>query len=92
MSSGYVEPTGDFADHIDVRGRYVRDWRYGSGRRPAMEVRPSPEGFDPPFGSGDVLVKLEKLSTDGIACYALSEENWRRATLEVAAWRIRNGV
>jgi len=91
-AAGYVEPTGEFADHVDGRGRYVRDWRYGSGHRPLVEIHEDPDPFDPPFGSGDVLVRLPELSQDGVDAWALSEANWRRAALDVAAWRIRTGV
>ena len=92
-AAGYVEPTGEFADHVDGRGRYVRDWRYGSGHRPLVEIYEDPEPFDPPFGSGDVLVKLTELSdATGVEVWALSVENWGRAAFEIVAWRLRNGV
>ena len=93
MPGGYVEPTGEFADHVDSRGRYVREWRAGPGQRPSTEIHEGPDPFDPPFGSGDVLVRLPELSdATGVDVWALSEANWRRAALEVAAWRLRNGV
>ena len=73
--------TGDFADHLDSQGRYVRDWR--NGHRPMMEIREGPEGFDPPFGSGDVLIPVEE-TEGGVPVYALSREHlvWVRQQIE----------
>lgn len=80
--------SGDFADHVDDRGRYVRDWRRWSEHRPLVEIRDGPEGFDPPFGSGDVLVKV----LDGdIPVYALSEAHYRWSVLQLAREVLQDG-
>lgn len=86
MSDSAVQDRAEFADHVDDAGRYVRQWRYGSGHRPLMESAEGPEGFNPPFGSGEVLRKVDEVG--GVAVWAVSEEAWRRAALEMALWRV----
>jgi hypothetical protein len=76
--------SGDFADHVDCKGRYVREWR--DGRGPGMEVHQGPEAFDPPFGSGDVLIQVEETES-GVPIYALSREHL--AWVRRQAFRVR---
>lgn len=78
--------SGDFADHVDEKGRCVRDWRPGSGHRPMCEVREGPEDFDPPFGSGDVLVKVRG---GEVPVYALSEEHYDWVRRQVFKLRLQ---
>lgn len=76
-----IEPMNEFADYRDRAGRYVRHWRHGSGHGRLMEISEDPEAFDPPFGSGDVLVRIQ---AGQVTVYALSEEHYRQAVRKLA--------
>ena len=48
----------DYADFQDQSGTYWRKWRPGTCK-PTHERSETKEGFDPPWGSGTVLVRVD---------------------------------
>lgn len=70
------------SEFADVRqgGHFVRHWAPWAGRRPPVEVRDSPEGFDPPFGSGE---ELQLVADIGVPVYARSREHYVKVAGEV---------
>lgn len=79
-----------FADFA-ADGRFVRQWGPDSGHQPQLETADGPEGFDPPFGSGLVLERLDLPGCD-VPVWAPSLEAYRSGVLGLAAGLIRAGA
>lgn len=90
-SSPPAKPT--FADFQDEHGVYWREW-CGGMQRPSRQRSENVADFDPPWGSGRVLQRVEPegcsipIYAESVKAYhlALARFAWGAAAIELGIW------